>query len=100
MAKWAAVLFFCVKVIGKIDKKASKLLLPTVILSCAYHCSKLTIQSITCHLQVETSDHARLQIKLAFNNYFEINRTDPQSVAKIFSINDFIGFACKQVGKC
>ena len=50
-------------------------------------------------LQVETSDHARLQIKLAFNNYFDVDRTDPQSVEKIFSVNDFIGFACKQVGK-
>lgn len=46
---------------------------------------------------VETSDHARLQLQLAYNWHFELgNKTDEES-AKLFSIPDFVGDACKAI---
>ncbi|KAL5016265.1 hypothetical protein ScPMuIL_005854 [Solemya velum] len=47
---------------------------------------------------VETSDHARLSLQLSYNWHFEI--TDKKLVeeaAKIFSVPDFIGDACKAI---
>jgi len=61
-------------------------------------CLMLGPDFITDIIEVETSDHARLQIQLAFNNHFKYDREDPVSVAKIFAVPDFIGFACKQIG--
>ena len=52
-----------------------------------------------CSLQVETSDHARLRIKLGMNNHFDVDLNDPESTKAIFSISDFIGYACRNVGK-
>lgn len=49
-------------------------------------------------MKVETSDHARLKIKIGMNNHFEVDNEDKESQA-IFSISDFIGFACRNVGK-
>eukprot|EP01127_Copromyxa_protea_P008709 TRINITY_DN19_c0_g1_i1.p1 TRINITY_DN19_c0_g1~~TRINITY_DN19_c0_g1_i1.p1 ORF type:complete len:829 (+),score=251.60 TRINITY_DN19_c0_g1_i1:25-2487(+) len=43
---------------------------------------------------VETSDHARLSLKLSYNWYFEVDQADP---SKIFSVPDFVGDACKAV---
>jgi len=43
---------------------------------------------------VETSDHARLSLKLSYNWYFEIDREVP---SKIFSVPDFVGDACKAI---
>ena len=34
------------------------------------------------------------------NNYFEFDQDDPESQKSIFSISDFIGYACRNVGKC
>lgn len=48
--------------------------------------------------QVETCDHARLQIKLAFNNHFDVVRGDLEAEAQLFSVPDFIGFACSVLG--
>ncbi|XP_065828200.1 major vault protein-like [Oscarella lobularis] len=53
---------------------------------------------ITDIIVVETADHARLRIKLAFNNYFDVNCDDVADAAKIFAVPDFIGFACRDVG--
>ncbi|CAH1783479.1 unnamed protein product [Owenia fusiformis] len=53
---------------------------------------------ITDFLEVETSDHARLRVKLSFNNHFEVEQGNPESEAKIFSVSDFIGDACRQLG--
>ncbi|ESO90246.1 hypothetical protein LOTGIDRAFT_123412 [Lottia gigantea] len=58
-------------------------------------CLLLGPDFITDIIEVETSDHARLQIKIAFNNYFEI---DSEHEEKIFAVPDFIGFACNQIG--
>jgi len=44
---------------------------------------------------VETSDHARLSLKLSYNWYFDVNRGDKPQASKIFSIPDFVGDACK-----
>lgn len=51
---------------------------------------------ITDIFEVETSDHARLKIKIGMNNHFEVDNEDKESQA-IFSISDFIGFACRNV---
>lgn len=46
-------------------------------------------------ITVETSDHARLQLTLSYNWHFEVDRADPEATAKMFSVRDFTGDACK-----
>jgi len=46
---------------------------------------------------VETSDHARLSLKLSYNWYFDYDRNDESKSAAIFSVPDFVGDACKAV---
>lgn len=46
---------------------------------------------------VETSDHARLQIQLSYNWYFDVDRHDEQAAVKMFQVPDFVGDACKAV---
>jgi major vault protein len=46
---------------------------------------------------VETSDHARLSLKLAYNWHFDINSNDNEHAAAIFNVPDFVGDACKAV---
>ncbi|XP_023565604.1 major vault protein [Octodon degus] len=49
-------------------------------------------------ITIETADHARLQLQLAYNWHFELSdRNDPQEVAKLFSVPDFVGDACKAI---
>jgi len=43
---------------------------------------------------VETSDHARLSLKLSYNWFFEVDKENP---SKIFSVPDFVGDACKAI---
>jgi len=43
---------------------------------------------------VETSDHARLSLKLSYNWFFDYDKQDP---SKIFSVPDFVGDACKAI---
>lgn len=45
----------------------------------------------TDSLVVETSDHARLELKLAYNWRFWVDRTNLEDSLKIFNIRDFIG---------
>lgn len=47
--------------------------------------------------QVETSDHARLQLRLSYNWYFDVDRTNHETAAKIFQVPDFIATACKAI---
>ncbi|KAK3097161.1 hypothetical protein FSP39_006955, partial [Pinctada imbricata] len=61
-------------------------------------CLMLGPDFISDIIEVETSDHARLRIQLAFNNHFEYTIGDKESEARIFSVPDFIGFACRQLG--
>merc|ERR1712137_675837 len=48
---------------------------------------------------VETSDHARLSLVLAYNWHFDVDKTgaDEESAVKIFSVPDFVGDACKSI---
>jgi len=46
---------------------------------------------------VETSDHARLSLKLSYNWYFEIDKKNQEQAALLFSVPDFIGDFCKAI---
>jgi len=46
---------------------------------------------------VETADHARLSLKLAYNWYFDVDRNSQESGAAIFRVPDFVGDACKAI---
>ncbi|KAM5130725.1 major vault protein-like [Callospermophilus lateralis] len=49
-------------------------------------------------ITIETADHARLQLQLAYNWHFELSDwNDPQEAAKLFSVPDFVGDACKAI---
>ncbi|KAM9457874.1 major vault protein [Clarias gariepinus] len=49
-------------------------------------------------ITIETADHARLQLQLAYNWHFEIkNQSDPAQAAALFSVPDFVGDACKAI---
>jgi len=52
---------------------------------------------ITDVIEVETLDHARLSIKYAANNKFEFKRGDEASEKALFSVPDYIGFACRNI---
>jgi major vault protein len=43
---------------------------------------------------VETSDHARLSLKLSYNWFFDVDKENP---SKIFAVPDFVGDACKAI---
>jgi len=47
---------------------------------------------------VETSDHARLSLKLSYNWNFEATEGDEDSASMLFSVPDFTGDTCKAVG--
>ena len=46
---------------------------------------------------VETSDHARLQLRLSYNWFFDVDKTDEEAAAKLFQSPDFIDTACKAI---
>ncbi|XP_070703289.1 major vault protein [Pempheris klunzingeri] len=49
-------------------------------------------------ITIETADHARLQLQLSYNWYFDIKSpADPSDAAALFSVPDFVGDACKAV---
>lgn len=45
-------------------------------------------------IEVETSDHARLMLKLSYNWHFKVDKNNEEDAQKIFSIKDFIGDMC------
>eukprot|EP00047_Mylnosiga_fluctuans_P004354 m.234036 g.234036 ORF g.234036 m.234036 type:complete len:863 (+) comp12604_c0_seq1:42-2630(+) len=47
---------------------------------------------ITDQIQVETSDHARLNIKYSVNYHFEFDPEDEASLNTMFAVPDFVGF--------
>eukprot|EP01156_Anaeramoeba_ignava_P023750 Anaeramoba_ignava/c21738_g1_i3.p1 GENE.c21738_g1_i3~~c21738_g1_i3.p1 ORF type:complete len:861 (+),score=230.35 c21738_g1_i3:11-2593(+) len=47
---------------------------------------------------VETSDHARLNLKLQYAWRFEVNKDIKEESTKIFQVPDFIGDMCKAIG--
>jgi major vault protein len=46
---------------------------------------------------VETSDHARLSLKVSYNWHFEYDVNDSSKSAAIFSVPDFVGDSCKAI---
>uniref|UniRef100_A0A6J0U8B9 Major vault protein n=2 Tax=Pogona vitticeps TaxID=103695 RepID=A0A6J0U8B9_9SAUR len=44
-------------------------------------------------ITIETADHARLQLQLAYNWHFEV--PPPAEASRLFSVPDFVGDACK-----
>ncbi|XP_053550670.1 major vault protein [Bombina bombina] len=49
-------------------------------------------------INIETADHARLQIQLSYNWHFQIkDKTDAAEASTIFSVPDFVGDACKAI---
>lgn len=49
-------------------------------------------------ITVETADHARLSLQLSYNWHFDMkDKKDIMESAKIFSVPDFVGDACKAI---
>jgi major vault protein len=50
-------------------------------------------------ITIETADHARLQLQLSYNWHFDMTacRKDTKEAAKLFSVPDFVGDACKAI---
>lgn len=46
---------------------------------------------------VETLDHARLQLRLSYNWYFDVDRNNEAEAAKLFQVPDFVNAACKAI---
>lgn len=59
-------------------------------------CLRLGPDVFTDVITVETSDHARLSLQIAYNWHFEVpSKCSAEDAAKLFSVPDFIGEACK-----
>jgi major vault protein len=52
---------------------------------------------ISDSVEVETSDHARLQLLLTFSWKFQFERNNGEDLEKLFQVKDFIGNCCKSV---
>jgi len=48
-------------------------------------------------IQVETSDHAKLYLRLSYRWNFKIDRDNEQQCKNLFSVKDFVGDACKRI---
>jgi major vault protein len=48
-------------------------------------------------IQVETSDHAKLYLRLSYRWTFKVDRTNDQECRNLFSVKDFVGDACKRI---
>jgi major vault protein len=49
-------------------------------------------------INVETADHARLQLQLSYNWHFDVkNKDDSEEAAKLFCVPDFVGDMCKAI---
>ncbi|XP_037545093.1 major vault protein [Nematolebias whitei] len=49
-------------------------------------------------ITIETADHARLQLQLAYNWHFDMKfPAEPADAASLFSVPDFVGDACKAI---
>jgi len=46
---------------------------------------------------VETSDHARLRLKLSYNWTFDVDKANENHATMIFSVRDFVGDTCKAI---
>jgi len=50
-------------------------------------------------ITIETADHARLSLQLAYNWHFDVSKAqaDQAEAAKLFSVPDFVGDMCKAI---
>ena len=48
-------------------------------------------------ITVETSDHARLQLQLSYNWFFDVEKGDEAGATAMFQVPDFVGDACKAI---
>jgi major vault protein len=48
-------------------------------------------------IQVETSDHARLYLSLAYSWEFKVDKSNEDECKKLFLVWDFVGDACKKI---
>ncbi|EDO36139.1 predicted protein [Nematostella vectensis] len=48
-------------------------------------------------ITVETADHARLSLQLSYNWHFDASDKSAKEAAKLFSVPDFVGDACKAI---
>lgn len=50
-------------------------------------------------IQVETSDHARLYLRLAYRWFFKVDKSEgnEEEWKKLFLVRDFVGDACKRI---
>jgi major vault protein len=60
-------------------------------------CLLLGPDFMTDIVTVETSDHARLSLQLAYNWMFEFDRDNADEVSKLFGVPDFVGDATKAI---
>eukprot|EP01104_Vermistella_antarctica_P017440 TRINITY_DN6179_c3_g1_i1.p1 TRINITY_DN6179_c3_g1~~TRINITY_DN6179_c3_g1_i1.p1 ORF type:complete len:861 (-),score=287.96 TRINITY_DN6179_c3_g1_i1:33-2615(-) len=59
-------------------------------------CLLLGPDFMTDVVSVETADHARLDLQLAYNWYFDVNESSPsEHKESLFAVSDFVGDACK-----
>lgn len=48
-------------------------------------------------IEVETSDHAKLLLKLTYSWLFSIDKSNLDELAKLFQVKDFVGDSCKSI---
>lgn len=48
-------------------------------------------------IQVETSDHAKLYLRLSYRWQFIVDKSNEEECKKLFAIKDFVGDACKRI---
>lgn len=48
-------------------------------------------------IQVETSDHAKLFLRLSYRWIFKFDRENQDQCRNLFSVKDFVGDACKRI---
>ncbi|KAF4316105.1 hypothetical protein G195_009895 [Phytophthora kernoviae 00238/432] len=58
-------------------------------------CMQLGPDFMRDQIIVETSDHARLSLTIAYNWRFRVDTSKPAEAAKVFNVKDFTGDACK-----
>eukprot|EP00667_Euglena_gracilis_P002218 EG_transcript_2218 len=60
-------------------------------------CLSLGPDFMTDIVHVETSDHARLSLQLAYNWHFDVKYGDIEAAARVFNVSDFVGDACSAI---
>lgn len=48
-------------------------------------------------ISVETSDHAKLNLRLSYRWNFKFDKTDAEQCKNLFAVMDFVGDACKRI---